>query len=1205
MTMNKLIFSLLILCSQISFAQTVLWSEDFSDGAETTSGTAAGTPGGTWSVTTAPSGTFTRQAPLGVDGFYVNNTVTEGVWASNNFSIATTGMVTVSIQLSTLLTSASDYLRAYYRVDGGPEILFAELLGSIVSVTTSGSAIVSGSNVQIVVRSIERTAGGLSLFRFDAVVGTSVPAVYSRASTAWNVGTTWSTTGFAGASCACTPTTTQVAIIGGGFTVDFTADATVGGVDIQNTGTLRYTAANLDLGIELGLLRVRSGGILNSNAQAGAQIDYNQDVGGASLQVDAGGTVTIEDVTLSTNASNLHYFLGGGSLSVTDDVLFAVDNATLTNDMTTALSVGDRIEFSAGTTGSSFVNNGTVTATSAYYDDDTDTFNNTSTGTATLTSIIVNDAADDNSVFTNSGTLTLNGAVSINTTSGNFFINNSGTINQVGDFSNLVAGSDFTNQTNGVWNWSFVSGVLPANIASVLICSASNNTFNYTAAGNQQIVGITYHHLGNSGSGTKTLAGTTTANGNLTISGTATTAPSTFSLTVTGTTTITGGGFNDASDTGTDIFVGNVSIGGSTTFNTTSVTTTANLVFRGGIANAGTFSAGGATFNTNAQALTGANALSFGNNVAITTIVVTNSNTGAFTVTGTTTLTNGGFTDSDDTSITTFVGAVSQSGTSAFNTTGVFSSGNLIFRGGISNTGGTFTAGGATFNTNGQAIAGNTAISFANFVVVTGVTVTNNNTASVSLTRIPGGITLTGTGTWTQGAASTLNYTGTSIDITTFNASAATNTVNYNSTTSAQTIRVPASTYTNLTLNNTSGISPQFTPAGSFTVTGILTMTTGNTDLNGTTLTLSSTASGGLVHGLTSASGWIYGGSLARNRPASTAIGIGTAYSLFPLGSSGDWRPFFAAQSSNANSAGLMTVAHTNATTTTAVAFAESIVRRHDAYWTVSTSGIAAGANYDLRAGGTNFGTIEAGAPGLADLRMSTSTGVVGGNAAASGGPDYRVNRVTITFPNLANNYHVASTDATNSPLPIELVSFKGEVVEDAVRLIWETASELNNDFFAVERSTTGEAFTGIGNVTGSGTTNQGHTYNLMDFSPISGTAYYRLKQTDFDGTFTYSNIISVTYEGPASSFINVYPNPSNGEEVTIEIKGLKNSETIPVFIYDQLGRQRTSLTLDVDKKSGTAQRRFTFKGELPEGVYIVKAGSSQLLVKRFIVTQK
>ena len=155
-------------------------------------------------------------------------------------------------------------------------------------------------------------------------------------------------------------------------------------------------------------------------------------------------------------------------------------------------------------------------------------------------------------------------------------------------------------------------------------------------------------------------------------------------------------------------------------------------------------------------------------NIAITGAVVTNSNTNVgtnFTVTGTTTLTNGGFTDPDDVGTDLFVGTVSQSGTSAFNTTSTTTASKLIFRGGITNNGGTFTAGGATFNTNSpQSIQGNTAVSFANLVVLTAVTATNSNSASVTMSSTAAG-TLSGTGAavWTQDVNSTLNYAGATI----------------------------------------------------------------------------------------------------------------------------------------------------------------------------------------------------------------------------------------------------------------------------------------------------------------------------------------------------------------------------------------------------------------------------------------------------------
>lgn len=425
-----------------------------------------------------------------------------------------------------------------------------------------------------------------------------------------------------------------------------------------------------------------------------------------------------------------------------------------------------------------------------------------------------------------------------------------------------------------------------------------------------------------------------------------------------------------------------------------------------------------------------------------------------------------------------------------------------------------------------------------------------------------------------------------------------TGTVTLNGT-SAQAITNPlGETFNNLTVNNTFATSPQITLNNPVTVTNVLTMTDGNVDLNGNNFTLSSTASGALVHGLTSASGWMYDGSMIRNRPASTSITVGTAHSLFPLGSSGDWRPFFVGQTSDANTAGTITISHTNNINTTTVAFAEGITRRHDAYWTLLTATMGAGATFNLRAGGTNFGTIQE----FGDLRMSTSTGVVGAHVTGSGGPtDWRVNR-QVVFGDINNNYHVASTDAVNSPLPVELVNFSARVVPEGIQLDWTTASELNNDFFTVERSASGEDFTSVGKVNGQGTTSNKNAYTLTDTYPLYGKSYYRLRQTDFDGTFTYSSIISVVYDGPTTAVMQVYPNPSNGREINIELLGLDEAENISVVVYDHLGREYSRFLLSADN-AGHSVQRITFKEVLPQGVYILKAGQTPQLTKRLVIT--
>ncbi|RLD59051.1 MAG: hypothetical protein DRJ01_11810, partial [Bacteroidetes bacterium] len=118
---------------------------------------------------------------------------------------------------------------------------------------------------------------------------------------------------------------------------------------------------------------------------------------------------------------------------------------------------------------------------------------------------------------------------------------------------------------------------------------------------------------------------------------------------------------------------------------------------------------------------------------------------------------------------------------------------------------------------------------------------------------------------------------------------------------------------------------------------------------------------------------------------------------------------------------------------------------------------------------------------------------------------------------------------AARSPgfLPIELFSFKAERVSSQVVLRWETASEYNNDYFTIERSTNAIDFNPIEKVEGAGNSNNILNYEVTDINPFSGTSYYRLKQTDFDGKYSYSYIVSVNkgndnlFEKPFNYYVN------------------------------------------------------------------------------------
>jgi hypothetical protein len=114
--------------------------------------------------------------------------------------------------------------------------------------------------------------------------------------------------------------------------------------------------------------------------------------------------------------------------------------------------------------------------------------------------------------------------------------------------------------------------------------------------------------------------------------------------------------------------------------------------------------------------------------------------------------------------------------------------------------------------------------------------------------------------------------------------------------------------------------------------------------------------------------------------------------------------------------------------------------------------------------------------------------------------------------------------------LPIELISFTGERQDNYHALKWQTASELNNDYFTIERSVDGEQFESIGQMVGAGTSMQMHAYSFNDLNPGEGWNYYRIRQTDYNGQSTISTIVALNYHSETELVKNIHPVPANGE---------------------------------------------------------------------------
>lgn len=141
------------------------------------------------------------------------------------------------------------------------------------------------------------------------------------------------------------------------------------------------------------------------------------------------------------------------------------------------------------------------------------------------------------------------------------------------------------------------------------------------------------------------------------------------------------------------------------------------------------------------------------------------------------------------------------------------------------------------------------------------------------------------------------------------------------------------------------------------------------------------------------------------------------------------------------------------------------------------------------------------------------------------------------------------------APLPIELLSFKAVCVTNGVLLLWSTATETNNDYFNIERSTDAANWTVIAQIDGAGNSNQLTNYFYTDEVFADETTYYRLKQIDFDGNYAYFSPVSINCATDNTDInVVIYPNPFK-ESINLEITNFGYPQT-QITICDILGKK-------------------------------------------------
>ncbi|GJQ64090.1 MAG: hypothetical protein SCALA702_31430 [Melioribacteraceae bacterium] len=230
---------------------------------------------------------------------------------------------------------------------------------------------------------------------------------------------------------------------------------------------------------------------------------------------------------------------------------------------------------------------------------------------------------------------------------------------------------------------------------------------------------------------------------------------------------------------------------------------------------------------------------------------------------------------------------------------------------------------------------------------------------------------------------------------------------------------------------------------------------------------------------------------------------------------------------------------------------------------------------------------------------------------AAAGGRWMHINVADIdTDPNLEILYSEGTGEQApivvidkDGMLPVELSSFTASIKDGYVNLDWETATEINNLGFEVERKAEGSEFKTIGFVDGHGTTTEAQNYSFVDENRTFGQYTYRLKQVDQDGQYTYSNELEVDFSVPVEfNLTQNYPNPFN-PTTTIQF-GIPEDASVSLRVYNMLGEEVAVLLNNELLSAGTHTAQFNASA-LSSGTYVYSLVAGNNVVSKKMTVLK
>ena len=191
------------------------------------------------------------------------------------------------------------------------------------------------------------------------------------------------------------------------------------------------------------------------------------------------------------------------------------------------------------------------------------------------------------------------------------------------------------------------------------------------------------------------------------------------------------------------------------------------------------------------------------------------------------------------------------------------------------------------------------------------------------------------------------------------------------------------------------------------------------------------------------------------------------------------------------------------------------------------------------------------------------------------------------------------STGNDFGTLPVDLLTFKAGKYESGVIVYWETATELNNDHFILERSYDGTVFWELARIQGAGSSSRLMAYQFVDSPPAFGQIIYRLTQVDYDGTTEEFPWISILFENPAGSQIHLFPNRLSAESQTVFIKniwgGIVHYDLVLVSLNGETDH-RINVHPDLDYLTIEFESRFS------PGLYILKGDINGVPIREKIL---